>query len=47
VNTKEKYYTSTKNILEKNLKINDNRFSDKSIILVYDLKSPVAIELSK
>ena len=43
----EKYLESTKNILEKNLMINDSRYNDKSIILVYDLSSPVSTELSK
>lgn len=47
MNIQEKYLTATRDILEKNLKINDSRYSDKSIVLVYDLKSPVSRELSK
>ncbi len=42
-----KYIEATKNILEKNLKIYDDRYKDFTIVLVYDLESPISRELSK
>ena len=47
MNIQEKYYTVTKNILFNNLKLNDEEYVHKPIILVYDLESPISIELSK
>jgi hypothetical protein len=43
----KKFLEATKNILEKNLKIYDENYSDKKIILVYDLDSPLSTEISK
>jgi hypothetical protein len=43
----QKYLEATKNILEKNLKIYDDRYKDFTIVLVYDLESPISRELSK
>jgi hypothetical protein len=33
---------ATKNILEKNLNLNDEKLKDKKIILVYDIESPLS-----
>lgn len=43
----QKYLEATKNILEKNLKIYDDRYKDFPVILVYDFESPVSTEVSK
>lgn len=43
----KKFLEATKNILEKNLKIYDKNYSDKKVILVYDLDSPLSSEISK
>ncbi|MDD2907433.1 MAG: hypothetical protein PHH98_02215 [Candidatus Gracilibacteria bacterium] len=43
----QKFLEATKNILEKNLKINDERYSDFPVILVYDLDSSLSTEISK
>jgi len=42
----QKYIEATKNILEKNLKISDSRYSSFPVILVYDLESPISRELA-
>ena len=43
---KQKLLEATKNILEHNLKIDDPRYSDKSVALVYDLDSKLSTEIS-
>lgn len=43
----QKFLEATKNILEKNLKISDSRYSSFPIVLVYDMESPLSIEISK
>ncbi|MDD3145313.1 MAG: hypothetical protein PHV23_04350 [Candidatus Gracilibacteria bacterium] len=43
----QKFFEATKNILEKNLKIYDERYVDFPVILVYDFESPVSTEVSK
>jgi len=44
--TTQKFLEATKNILENNLKINDLRYSHKSVVLVYDLDSKLSTEVS-
>lgn len=46
-NITQKYLEATKHILFKNLRINDEKYIDKKVVLVYDLESPISIELSK
>ncbi|NCO32031.1 hypothetical protein GW891_04620 [bacterium] len=43
----QKFFEATKNILEKNLKIYDERYVNFPVILVYDFESPVSNEVSK
>lgn len=47
MNLQEKFYIATKNILLKNLKVNDDIFINNDIIFVYDLDSKLSQELSK
>jgi hypothetical protein len=42
-----KFFEATKNILEKNLGINNTKYLEKKVILVYDLESKLSTELSK
>lgn len=43
----EKFLQATKDILEKNLKINDSKYKNHPIIFLYDLDSPLSKEVSK
>lgn len=43
----QKFFEAAKNILEKNLKIYDERYVNFPVILVYDFESPVSTEVSK
>jgi len=43
----QKFLEATKNILEKNLKINDERYNSFPVVLVYDMESPLSTEISK
>lgn len=43
----QKFFEATKNILEKNLKIYDERYVDFPVILVYDFESPVSTAVSR
>lgn len=45
-NLEEKFYLAATNILENNLKINDDRYKNNPIIFVYDSNSPLSRELS-
>jgi hypothetical protein len=47
MNLQDKYLLATKNILFNNLKLKDELYTNKPIILVYDLESPISIELAK
>ncbi len=44
---KEKFFEAAKAILENNLEINKSPYSDKKVVLVYDLNSPLSRELSE
>jgi len=43
---KEKFILATKDILEKNLEINQLLYVNKDIVLVYDIDSKLSRELS-
>ncbi len=43
----QKFLESTKNILEKNLKIYDDKYNSFPVVLVYDMESPLSKEISK
>ena len=43
---KEKFLLACMNILEINLNLSDEKYFNKSVVLVYDLNSPLSIELS-
>jgi aminopeptidase len=45
-NLKQKFLDATKNILENNLELVNPPYCDEKIVLVYDLNSPLSIELS-
>ncbi|MBT3729072.1 hypothetical protein HOF65_02445 [bacterium] len=42
----EKFLNATRDILEKNLQINELEYKDKQIILVYDFDSILSTEIS-